>query len=178
MFEINPNLLKAVLLLTLAVSGNFVGNTLSCKTQFYMTNNMVVKHLVLLFIIYFTLSFTSTDNNPIEFMKTTGIIWVAYLLFTKQNIQFTGVSAILLFATYVIDTFVSYYKTKKEETNGNELDNKIDNLTKARTFSFYGGIILIIIGFCYYMYEKYMEYGSNFNPLTFILGKTQCNSLA
>jgi Ca2+/Na+ antiporter len=124
-------------------------------------------------------------------MKTTGIIWVAYLLFTKQNIEFTAVSVALLFATYVIDTFVSYYKTKKESATKEEniptldkkienipkLDKKINILTKIRTVSFYASIMIIIIGFIYYIYDKYIEYGNNFNPLTFILGKTQCNSL-
>ncbi len=31
MFEFNSNLLKAILLLTLAVSGNFIGNTVKCQ---------------------------------------------------------------------------------------------------------------------------------------------------
>jgi Ca2+/Na+ antiporter len=182
LFEFNSNMLKSVLLLTLAVSGNFVGNTLSCRTQYYLTNNMVVKHIALLFIIYFTLSFTSKDNNPMEFMKTTLMIWVAYLLFTKQNIEFTAVSALLLFASYVLNSFVTYNESKLEtETDAvarAKLEKQIKDLSNFRKFTFNAAIVMIVIGFCYYVYEKNLEYGDSFNPLTFILGKPTCKSLA
>ncbi len=182
MFEYNPNLLKAVLLLTLAVSGNFIGNTLSCKTQFHMTNNMYVKHLILIFIIYFTLSYASENiNNPLIYMKNALLIWFCYLLFTKQNIIFTGISASLLFGTYIIDSFISYYKEQAEgETNvenKTKLEDKINISNKLRNISFYSGIIAIIVGFLLYMKDKYVEYGNEFNPLTFLFGKVSCNSL-
>jgi len=181
MLEYNPNLLKAVLLLTIAVSGNFIGSTLSCKTQYYMTNNVYIKHLIILFIIYFTLSYTSDDTNPLNFMKNSLLIWLCYLLFTKQNIVFTGVSALLLFSTYIIDSFVSHYNEKisneKNEEEKQSLEKKIKVIKTTRTVSFYLGIATIIIGFFIYIYEKYVEYGKDFTPLTFILGKVTCKSL-
>jgi len=182
MFNYDTNFLKAVLLLTIGVAGSFIGSTLSCKTQFSMTNNMYVKHLIIIFVIYFTLNF-STDNKkpPLTYMKNTLLIWIFYLLFTKQNQLFTGISASVLFGTYIMDTYVSYYddmiNNMKDEIQKNKIENTKNKLTNIRTFSFYSGIVLIIIGFILYMKDKYIEYGKNFNPLTFLLGKVDCNSL-
>ena len=47
--EFYVGLSNAMMLLILAVTGNFVAETLSCKTQYALTNNMYLKHLVILF---------------------------------------------------------------------------------------------------------------------------------
>jgi hypothetical protein len=182
-FKYNPNLLKSILLLVLAVSGNFVGNTLGCKTQYHMTNNMYVKHALLIFITFFTLNYTASENeNPSMQILRAFIIWVCYLLFTKQNITFTGLSAGILILTYVIDTFSSYYtKISEDKELGEKVKKenkeKADTLNKFKNYSFKAGILTIIIGFSLYFREKYTEYGNDFNILTFIFGKTTCKSL-
>lgn len=179
----NPNLLKSVLLLVLSVSGNFVGNTLGCKTQYNMTNNMYIKHTILIFITFFTLNYTKSENeNPYKQILRAFMIWVCYLLFTKQNITFTGLSAGILILTYIIDTFSSYY-----EKNSNDKDlgekaqkenkEKAATLNKFKDYSFKACILTIIIGFSLYFREKYTEYGNDFNVLTFIFGKTTCKSI-
>jgi hypothetical protein len=179
----NPNLLKSVLLLALAVSGNFVGNTLGCSTQFHMTNNMYVKHMLLIFMVFFTLNYSTTENeNPSYQIFRAIMIWVCYLLFTKQNITFTILSAGILLLTYIVDTFSIYYEKKSEDKNLGEKDKndnkEISELLKTfRTFSFLSGILAIIIGFFIYYGEKNTEYGNEFNPLTFIFGKTKCKGL-
>jgi hypothetical protein len=175
----NPNLIKSVMLLTLAVSGNFIGNTLSCKTQYYMTNNMYVKHLLILLIVYFTLNYSSNDNpNPIELIKNAFYIWVCYLMFTKQSITFTMIVACIFFSVYLLDSFVSYYnKLEKNEKTKSEIKNKIDSYSKYRNYLFKGGLATLLIGFISYFMEKKSEYGNDFNFTTFLFGKVQCDSL-
>jgi len=183
-FSYNPNLLKSVLLLVLAVSGNFVGNTLGCKTQYHMTNNMYIKHALLIFITFFTLNYTASENeNPTRHIVRAFAIWACYLLFTKQNITFTGISAGILVLTYIIDTFSSYYEKKLETKDLNEnyvKDNKqkVELLNTIKSYSFKAGIITILIGFGLYLREKYVEYGNSFDILKFIFGKTTCKSLS
>lgn len=173
-------MLKSVLLLTLAVSGNFVGNTLGCKTQYHMTNNMYVKHILLIFIIFFTINYTTSENEfPLNQVLKSLMIWVCYLLFTKQNIQFTTVSACILILAYVIDTLTIYYQKESEKNDKDSEKNKerYKLLNKIKYFLLWVGVLSIIIGFGLYSREKYIEYGNKFNFLTFIFGKTSCNSL-
>jgi hypothetical protein len=175
----NPKYLKSVLLLTLAVSGNFVGNTLGCKTQYHMTNNMYVKHFVLFLIIYFTLSFTSDEKeNPMEMFKNSLIIWICFLIFTKQNITFTAISAFLFFGTYIVHNFIEYYnKLILENKDDNKYIKINDKLKILRYWMFITAFITLIIGFLTYYKEKKEEYSDNINFFKFIFGKIKCNSL-
>ncbi len=178
----NPSMLKSVLLLVLAVSGNFVGNTLGCQTQYQMTNNMFVKHSILIFLIFFTLNYTTTENeNPTDQIVRAFKIWICYILFSKQNITFTALSAGILIMTYIIDTFSIYYEKKLEDKNLEEELNEnkkiVDFLNSFKNVSFIAGILTIIIGFYMYFSEKYNEYGPKFNSIHFIFGKPTCDSL-
>lgn len=178
----SPKLLKSVLLLVLAVSGNFVGNTLGCQTQYHMTNNMYVKHLVLFFIIYFTLNFTSDEKeNPIEMFKNAMMIWVCFLLFTKQNITFTVITALLFVGTYILDNFIEYNRKVIEDTKSEKEKLKLiennEKLSKTRYWAFRGGLGALVAGFLVYMKGKKDEYGDDFNFGKFIFGKVTCKSL-
>ena len=60
---------KGVYLLILAISSNFLAETLGCKTQKSLSENMLAKHFTILFIIYFALDFSSSrSNNPIHIL--------------------------------------------------------------------------------------------------------------
>ena len=50
------DIIKSIFLLLLAISGGYVAQTLGCKTQKLLTENMYVKHIVILLVIYFTSS--------------------------------------------------------------------------------------------------------------------------
>lgn len=176
MINYNHNLIKSVLLLSLAVSGNFVGNTLGCKTQYHLTNNMIIKHIVLLAIIYFTISHTSSSvPNPTDIFKTTLTIWISYILFTKQNITFTMITGILVITGYVLNSYIEYYETL-QETN-KEYTNLISKLKLYRKYSYNAVAIGLGIGFTTYFITKKNEYGNNFDFVKFIFGKPNCDSL-
>ena len=57
------NLTTGLFLLFLALGGNFLAETLGCKTQKILSENMVVKQLFIIMMIYFTINFTSNDNE-------------------------------------------------------------------------------------------------------------------
>lgn len=178
----NQKLLKSVILLFLAVSSNFVGNTLGCKTQYHMTNNMYVKHIVLFIIIYFTLNFTSNDKeNPLEMLKNAIIIWICFVLFTKTNLTFKMISALLFIGTYILDNFIDYYNKLIEESKSKKEKLKLiethEKLIKIRYWTFRGGLGSLVVGFFVYFKEKKDEYSDRFDMIDFILGKPTCKSL-
>ena len=41
------SIIKGIFLLILAVAGNFVAETLGCKTQKLLSNNMLSKHIII-----------------------------------------------------------------------------------------------------------------------------------
>ena len=62
--ELNLNSIKGLFLLILAVSANFVGNLLGCKTQKLLTENMYAKHIVLIFLRCSRLSLNTNILRP------------------------------------------------------------------------------------------------------------------
>lgn len=165
------NILKSLLLLILTISGNFIVSTLSCKMQREMTTNVFVKQFILLFVIYLT--FTALDPNaneksPLYSIKNTFIIWIFYLMFTKQTLNVASIIIGLLLTAYISDQFVTYYEKNITQNNLLKISEKI------RCYTFNASVFLIIVGFINCFLSKKQEYGINFDTSKFIFGIPVC----
>lgn len=167
------NVVLGIFLLILAVSGNFVAETISCQSQKLLSNNMYAKNIVILMVIYFSLGFASSESsvNPNTLAGKSLLIWVFFLIFNKMDIQYTIISIIGLFIILVLKNFVDYYDATKENT---EL---VPILIKGMDYIFAGVCLTVIIGFLFYFNKQYNDYRSSFSFLTFIFGKPSCASL-
>ena len=168
------NPIKGIFLLILAVSGNFVAETLGCKTQQLLRENMIAKQIIIYSIIYFALEFTSEGTPyPIDLAKQSTIIWFIFLLFTKMSLTFTIISFVLLACVYIIQSFISYYRDQGEEKN-KETIQKFLLLEKIAIIMVF---ITIPIGFLLYFMKQYKEHSKSWSTINFIFGVTKCKSL-
>tara|TARA_Y100000591_G_C21851322_1_gene711864 strand:- start:5275 stop:5835 length:561 start_codon:yes stop_codon:yes gene_type:complete len=176
-FGFSPNsvstILKATLLLFISIAGNFLAETLGCKTQFYL-ENMYIKHLLILFMIYFTIDFTQGDEvvNPIINIKRAIIVWIFFHLFTHLDIAPTVIVLLLFMSLFFISNYMTYLKQiGKEKSNLNKTLKQVEKII------FFLVLAIILIGFVYYYVEKKGEYGKRFNILKFIFGVKKCKSM-
>ena len=114
-------ILRATLLLFISIAGNFLAETLGCKTQLYL-ENMYIKHLLVLFMIYFTIDFTQGDEvvNPIVNLKRAIIVWVFFHLFTHLDIGATIIVLLLFMTLFFISNYMTYLEQigqKKSKLN-------------------------------------------------------------
>ena len=65
----NPrSTIRGVFLLILAIAGGFTAETLGCRSRRLLSNNMIVKHVVSVFILYFSIGiFSKTQVHPSNF---------------------------------------------------------------------------------------------------------------
>ena len=162
------NYTAGLFLLILSVSGNYIAETLSCRARSILTNSMLAKHVMILFLIYFTINFTAEKTiHPMLQMESAFYIWIFFLMFTKMNIYFTIVAFLLLTTLYTLKNFKKFYKHKKEEQLYRETDN-ISRLVEASM------LITVIIGFIMYFRTQHKDH-KNFDYFKFILGKTHCD---
>ena len=171
--ETSTTILKATFLLFISIAGNFLAETLGCKTQFYL-DNMIIKHILILFMIYFTINFTQGDEivSPFVNLKRAVIVWVLFHLFTHLDIVPTVVVLLLLVSLY----FISNYSTYLEKiNNSNSALGK--TLKHTEEVLYFLSIAVIILGFLYYYFEKKQEYGKRYNIIKFIFGVKKCKSL-
>jgi hypothetical protein len=169
------NLITGIFLLILAVSGNFIAETLGCKSQKLLSENMYVKNMIIILIIYFSLGLTNEDNSiaPHEMMKTSLSIWIFFLIFNKMSLPFTITSFLLISIILIIKNYKDYYEAKDKKKNR----DKIIQLKNIASKIFILNLLVIIVGFILYFRKQYSEHSSDFSFISFIFGKAQCQSM-
>jgi len=172
--EKDDNIMNGVLLLILAISGNFIAETLGCKSQKLLSENMLAKHVVILFIIYFSLGFASESNpNPMILLRNSVSIWVLFLLFTKMSLNFNIFVFGLVVLYHFINTYINYYSSLDKK----KYKKEIDNYNKILYYLKYLIIGLLIVGFVLYFNKQRNEYSKNWSTFKFIFGVNKCKSL-
>lgn len=172
------SILKATFLIVLSVAGNFLAETLGCQTQ-TLLNNMYAKHILIFFVIYFTIDFTQGDtvDNPFMNIGKALIVWILFHLFTHMDIQPTILAVSLFMILFFISNYRHYIKSNLKFLSNSEkkITLQIDkNLELAQTMVFLSTLVVIIIGFGIYYIEKRREYNKHFSILKFIFGNPTC----
>jgi len=173
--SIKLTIIQGVFLLMLAVSGNFVAETLSCQAQKLLTENMYVKNGVIILIIYFSLGFASNekDISPTELLKQALYIWAFFLMFNKMEMLYTGMVVAMLTLLLVCKDYLAYYSNQDEEKN----QKIINTLTQSMDYLFYGITLTTIIGFGLYFKKQHNDYFSTFSYSKFLFGTPKCSNL-
>lgn len=180
-------------LLFLAVSGNFIAETLGCETQFLFSNNLIFKQIIVFLVLFFTINFTSKDEvNPIDGFIKAAILWLFFLFFTKMTVNFTLFVILLLMIIFIIEKQKAYLNRTKKNTsdstniltnnltntiNQDREKNKIDTLTRYQEILFILSFFLVAIGFTRYYNAKKIEYKSAFKLKNFFFGVNKCKSI-
>lgn len=181
-------------LLFLAISGNFIAETLGCQTQFLFSNNLIFKQIIVFLLLFFTINFTSKDEvNPIDGLIKAAILWLFFLFFTKMTVNFTLFVILLLMIIFIIEKQKAYLNRNKKNTSDStnnltnnstntinqdrEKNNKIDTLTRYQEILFILSFFLVAIGFTRYYNAKKIEYKSAFKFKTFLFGVNKCKSI-
>ena len=161
--------MKGVSLLFLTILGTFVFEMFHCKTRRLLYNNKLIKHTIILCLIYFTISFSDTSKtHPTHLVQRTFILWAFFLLFTKTTPYFTGLVFIGIFTVYVFDTYIAYHK------------NNIKKSNKAKEYKRYAIMAtaaLTLIGFGHHVYTDCKTH-KKFNIIRLLLETSQtehCN---
>ena len=159
---------SGLLLLILSVAGNFIAETLGCETQRLLTRSMMAKQVLILFLIYFTINFTTSDEvEPVQQIKNSLYVWVFFLMFTKMNVYFTIATFLLLSILYGIGNFQSYYRQNNQPDKDEEFE-KISLLLEKIM------LVTVFAGLLYYLIRQTREH-KKFSILKFLLGRTRCD---
>jgi hypothetical protein len=162
---------NALLLLLLAVMGNFVAETMGCQTQKLLQNNMIIKSLIIFSLIYYTTNFTSkTIEDPKIRLYHSFRLWIGFLLFTKMNSFFTIISLILIMIVYYLDNLIKYETKNNKNKKDTEKYLRIQKILEKIL------IVFILIGFTLYFIKQYREH-KKFSIVKFLFGVTKCQSL-
>jgi hypothetical protein len=158
--------------LYLLIFCNFSKETLGCKLQYALNENMYFKHIMTFLLLFFLVILTDPKNSDKNLLSSFGLTVLTYIIFivtTRTSFVFMIIIIILLLISYILNSIA---KKKKEENNE-------DEYRKYKLIQNILFIILIIVGstgFIIYIIEKYREYGNDFSIITFIIGNPSCKN--
>lgn len=159
--------IRAVFLLFIAICANFLGNTLNCGLQFDLTTTPLLRNLFLYILIVFTIDFTSKDSMSVEeIMSKSLIIYIFYIMLSKQDYI-----TLYIIITLLISTYLCYLQTNYLKENGK--DTKF--FDELSSFIVFGIGVITIIGFLMYFSRQYNEHKNDFDIMKFIFGTNQCD---
>lgn len=182
------SLVKALFFLILAICGNFLAETLSCQTQ-KMFRNMYAKHIILFFLIYFTINITTNTNeepaDPAVELRDAGILYIAFHLFTKMDFTFSITVFMMLCTIYILGNYRALYDHRKKKLQKDpkmkelvwNYTKKTKEMEKYQMWLYYGSIGGILLGSFIYFLRKKKEYGSRFSLYTFFEGVEHCKGV-
>lgn len=167
-------MIQGIFLLILAVSGNFVAETMSCQAQKVLSENMYVKHGVIVMITYFSLGFASGEENisPVELFKQAVSIWAFFLMFNKMEMYFTAMVVVMLTTLLICKNSITYYEKEDAEKN----KEIIKTLTHTMDYLFSAITLTTIVGFGLYFKKQHSDYFSTFSYTTFLFGTPKCSN--
>ncbi len=156
------------------VVGDFVAETLGCRARRFLTTNILAKHILILFVLYLTITFSlqfdeGKTENPLHVLIFTLSCYIIFILFTKMNMIFTGVVSILFIITFFIYNYIEYYK-KKDPSNP-----KLPILKYVRNILNIVMVGLILVGFILFCIKQYKTAPINWGKIIF--DPPKCSSL-
>ena len=166
----NFDFMKTFFVIVLGISGNFLGETFSCQSK-KLLNNMFVKDILLLVMLYFAIDLFDSDNNlhPLIRARDAFLIWVFYNMFTKMTILPTLIVFCLLCGLYVITDLIDYNKGLSRKD-----DAHILKLEKIKIMMGYGVFAVTSIGFFMYYMKQRKDHGRKFSNFLFFKGVEKC----
>ena len=143
-------------LLSATILTNFIGDTLGCKIQKIFSNNSFLKYLVILFLIYTTITIIDKNTTPYEHIIKSIYILILFILFTKNTLRMTILIGICMVVLFIIEDYINYYKNMKNIKN-------VEKLTKISKYLKNIILVLIVVGHFIYIRKQKNWFGVNFD---------------
>lgn len=156
--------LYMVFILYLVISSNFLAQLFSCRLQYILNNSMMIKHILGYMTLLFFIVLVSGENLTTNTVLINSL--VIYIIFVMSTRMVFNYFVVFIFMSLVL-YIVHLYQTKNPEKK---------QLNTVKLIMQYAILVVLVIGFIFYLVEKKMEYKEKFSYLTFILGKPVCKS--
>ena len=159
---------KALFLIYLIISSNYLGNLFSCDVREILNKNIYLKLFVAfitLYIFVISLELDLIREKPLWYeLLVTLIIFVIFYISTRIS----GVFSIIFFIHIVALYIVENYKEKLKDNQ--EKQNTYNTLSYVQNGLLFSMVITLLIGLASYIGEKKIEYKENFSYTKFFTG--------
>ena len=170
---------KGMLFFLLIISGNFIGELLSCRIRKLFLKSMLIKHIIALISLYFFVIISDSrlsKFNPLKTLLSTIFVYFSFIVLVKSEAKFFFLVVIILGVIAFLQIYTDYLKNKENlELNKYEIYIK-NNIHTIQLFFIVSTILITLFGMLIYMGMKKLEYGNTFRYISFFLGKVKCSN--
>lgn len=160
---------SSLFILLLIIGGNYLGVLFPCQLQDILEHNILVKHfLAFLTLVFFAVLSDSENGKTLkDVLKSSILLYFWFILIIRMNAKFFLILVFTIAIIYIL-------KLYKKELDDEKDKIKLDKINKIINILFVFSILITIIGFLIYYFEKKIEYKKDFNNFTFFFGKVNC----
>ena len=161
MFDIQSlaNTTPFLFILSASILTNFIGDTMGCKIQRIFSTNVFFKYIIILFIIYTTITIIDKTTTPKEHLVKSIYILILFILFTKNTLRMTVIIGLCMVLLFIVEDYINHYKNIKNIKN----IKSIEKLNKISYYLKYIILFLIIVGHIIYIIKQKKLFGDKFD---------------
>jgi len=161
------NIAPLVVIFFLIIVANNAGALFSCELRMVLAENMVIKHLMGILIIYVFVVVDQDNLTPLNHVFLTFFIYFWFMFIMRSRLVFVITSLVLLFCVFLLSGYQKYLENQIED---DDLTEKIDMAKKGGIIA---SIIISIIGFVRFVLETRLILGDRWTFKGFWLGLSE-----
>lgn len=159
-------------LMFIALCGTFINSATNCSLQRYLKKYPYVIWIVVFFVIYSSINFTSKeDSHPNYVFLNSLFIFGLFVLFMKQSQTTFLLILLLLVAVFTLNRWFKYLKKK----NRTKHLKSIQTIIQILQYSILG---VLVLGTVLYYRQQKGEYKQRFSWFLFFFGTKPCRTIS
>lgn len=177
LLELGSQNISKLAIFIFIIAGNYANDTFSCSLRLLIRDNMIIKHIIGLFIVLIFIGLTQEKMKIGNKILLSIFLYIWYIFMMRSPRTITLIVIGIIIVLYIIQEYMNDLKLMIDDNKDSleEIDSKnvqltIYNLTLLRNGLFVTSVVLSTFGFLYfYLYNK-RAYKTNFKTYNFFLG--------
>lgn len=172
---VSDNIIFALAAFYLWLLFGFLSDSVSCDMKKLLTKNILARNIIAIisFFLLFAVVDTNNKNNVVELWKKTFVVYILFLLLSKNKWYFS----LPILGLIILEQSIAVYVRNKTNINNEKLDGETKiiikhdefyKFIKFREILQYGIVTLIFGGFLSYFMRQRKSFGKSFSLYKFL----------
>lgn len=158
------------------IAGNYANDTFSCSLRKLINNNMLIKHILGIFIVLFFIGISQDEMTIINKVLLSVFLYIWYLFIMRSPLTITLIVVSIIIILYIIQEHINdLNKMLSDDSNMKEVDTlktqqSIAFYTMLRNGLFISSVFLSTFGFISFVLINKQIFKNKFNIYKLLIG--------
>lgn len=134
----NTIVVNGIFLVLVSIATTFVLYSFSEEKRNYIFNSVLIKHLAIIFFLYFSIAnIVNEKEHPAYMLGDAIVIWIIFLIFIKLEGTYMLVAVVFIVLYYAVNEYIEYHKEMYKKTwidagRDKTIDEIIDEIIQTK----------------------------------------------